>query len=145
MRKWIVLLVLAMGSALAAGNFSVAGSAGYAGSVFGGVEASWDCILFQPKKGALRPTLDLGYGAGGFQAAFAMRHMFDVAEGVKVGGGVGVRYQGGVQAYLRGDVEYDLADLVNLPLFVGGDLGYAYGFAGAPSAVVAQFKAGYRF
>ncbi len=145
MKKWVLVFGLFFGSALAIDNVSVAANAGYANGFAGGLEASWDCILFQPKKGALRPTLDLGYGAGGFQAAFAMRHMFDVAEGVKVGGGVGVRYQGGVQAYLRGDAEYDLADLVNLPLFVGGDLGYAYGFAGAPSAVVAQFKAGYRF
>jgi len=145
MKKWFALMALVLGSAFAAGNFSVAGSAGYAGGPLGGVEASWDCILFQPKKGALRPTLDLGYGAGGFQAAFAMRHIFDVAEDVKVGAGIGVRYQGGVQAYLRGDVEYDLTQMIDLPLFVGADLGYAYGFGGAPRTVVAQFKAGYRF
>ncbi len=145
MKKLFMMLVLALGMAFASGNYSVAGTAGYANGFVVGVQASWDCILFQPKKGALRPILDLSYGTGGFQAAFSIRHMFDAAEGVKVGGGIGLRYQGGVQAYLRGDVEYDLAQMIDLPLFVGADLGYAYGFGGAPQTVVAQFKVGYRF
>ncbi len=145
MKKLFMMLVLALGMAFASGNYSVAGTAGYANGFVGGMQASWDCILFQPGKGALRPALDLGYGSGGFQAAFTIRHMFAVDDDVKVGGGIGVRYQKGVQAYFRGDVEYDLYSLVAVPLFVGADLGFAYGFGTAPKTVVAQLKVGYRF
>lgn len=145
MRKWLVLLVFVVGSAFAIDNVSVAGSLGYSGGLLGGVEASWDCILYQPKTGALRPTLDLGYGTGGLAGAFTMRYLMDATEGVKVGGGLGLRYQRGVQAYIRGDAEYDLSSMVDLPVFVGADLGYAFGIGAAPSGVVAQFKAGYRF
>ncbi|WP_293179968.1 hypothetical protein [Oceanithermus sp.] len=145
MKRWIVLFAL-MGMAMASGNnFSVAGSAAYGTGFFGGVEISADCRFYQPNKGTLRSTIDLGYGSGGLQGAFLMRHLFEVADGVKVGGGVGVRYEAGVQAYLRGDVEYELASLVNLPLYLGADAGYAYGFGGAPKSVVAQLKLGYRF
>jgi len=144
-KKFIIALVLLLAPAFAEYNISAALSAGYGAGAFGALEASWDCQLFQPGKGALRPTLDLGYGVAGFSAAFTMRHLFEVAPALQVGGGVGLRYQMGVQAYLRGDVEYSLLQASGLPLFVGADVGYAYGFGAAPKTVVAQLKLGYNF
>ncbi len=145
MKKILILSFFALAlSALAAGSFTVSGSLGYAGGVSGGIEASWDCQLFQPAKGRLRPTVDLEYGAGGFQGAFLMRHVFPIGtEGLGLGGGVGLRYDAGVQAYLRGDLEYSLQSALDMPLVAGADVGYAYGFGGAPQEVVAHLKLGY--
>ena len=147
MKKILILSFFALAlSALAAGSFTVSGSLGYAGGINGGIEASWDCQLFQPAKGKLRPTVDLEYGAGGFQGAFLMRHVFPIGtEGLGLGGGVGLRYDAGVQAYLRGDLEYSLQSALDLPLIAGADVGYAYGFGGAPQEVVAHLKFGYNF
>jgi len=41
--------------------------------------------------------------------------------------------------YFRADAEYDLAQFLNAPAFVGADLGLAGG------TLAAQFKVGYRF
>ena len=146
MKRLFALLLVPGMLALASGNFSISGSLGYSSSLLGGVEATWDCQLFQPSKGRLRPTVDLEYGAAGFQGAFLMRHLFPMGKsGLGVGGGVGVRYDSGLQAYLRADAMYRLDRYVGVPVVLGADVGYAYGFGGAPQEVVAHFKAGYCF
>ncbi len=141
-------LVLALGSALAIGNLapSVALRGGYAGVAAFGLEASWNCILYQPPVGALRPTLDLGY-AGGFSGSFAMRYLTGLpgVQGLRLGGGAGVGYGGVFFGLVRGDLEYDLpVSGLPAPLFVGADAGYAFAFTGVGSPFAAV-KVGLRF
>jgi len=151
MKKLLVsLFFLTALAAFAAGNFSVSGSVGYASDpangLVGGVEATWDCQLYQPGKGRLRPTIDLEYGKGGFQAAALMRHLFPMGKtGLGLGGGVGLRYNAGVQAYLRADAMFRMDRYIGYPVVLGADAGYAYGFGGAPKEFVAHFKLGYCF
>jgi len=147
MKKALMAIIFLVAlTAYASGNFSVSGSVGYAGGVVGGLEATWDCQVFQPAKGRLRPTVDLEYGAGGVQGAFLMRHLFPIGKtGLGLGGGVGVRYHAGAQAYLRGDAMYRMDRYLGFPLVLGADVGYAYGFGGAPQEVVAHLKVGYCF
>jgi len=151
MKRLLVLVFLLVGmTAMAAGNFSVSGSIGYASApangLVGGIEATWDCQLYQPGKGRLRPTIDIEYGKGGFQAAALMRHLFPMGKtGLGLGGGVGLRYNSGIQAYLRGDVMFRMDRYIGVPVVLGADVGYAYGFGGAPQEVVTHFKVGYCF
>ncbi|WP_456410669.1 hypothetical protein [Oceanithermus sp.] len=148
MKKVLVALVLTLGfAAMAAeGTFSVSGSVGYAGGWFGGIEATWDCQLYQPPVGRLRPTIDFEYGAGGIQGAALMRFVNRVPNlPVGLGGGLGLRYQDGVQAYGRLDGMLKLDKIVGYPIVLSADVGYAYGFGDAPSVVVSHFKAGYCF
>ncbi len=146
MRKWLWALVLVWAPALALSP-SVALLGGYGGRALGGLEASWDCQLFQPPVGALRPTLNLAYDGQDLQGAFLMRYLLGVGEGVRAGGGLGLRYHKNPQVYLRGDLEYGLGALTNLPLFLGADLGYALGVLSnnPQSGPVFQVKLGYRF
>jgi len=149
MKKVLVSAIFVLGlAAFAAGNFSVSGSLGYASAegngLVGGVEATWDCQLYQPSKGRLRPTIDLEYGGGGFQAAALMRHLFPIGKtGLGLGGGVGLRYDSGVQAYLRADAMFRMDQYIGYPVVLGADVGYAYGFGGAPQEFVTHFKVGY--
>lgn len=144
-RLFASLLVLGM-FAFAAGNFSISGSVGYSTGIVGGVEATWDCQLYQPGKGRLRPTIDIEYGSTGVQGAALMRHLFPIGKtGLGVGGGVGLRYDSGIQAYLRGDLMFRMDKYIGYPVVLGADVGYAYGFGGAPQEVVAHLKAGYCF
>ncbi len=141
-------LVLALGSALAIGNLapSVALRGGYAGGAAFGIEASWNCMLYQPPVGALRPTLDLGY-AGGFNGSFAMRYLTGLpgVKGLRLGGGAGIGYSGAFYGLVRGDIEYDLPVTgLPAPLFFGADAGYAFPFSGTGAPFVAA-KLGMRF
>jgi len=148
MKKALTILFfsLALAAMAAEGTFSISGSVGSAGGWFGGIEATWDCQLYQPPVGRLRPTIDLEYGAGGIQGAALMRFVNRVPDlPVGLGGGLGVRYQGGVQAYARLDGMLKLDKIVGYPIVLSADVGYAYGFGDAPSVVVSHFKAGYCF
>ncbi len=132
--KRIVLaigLLFGLSLALAFGNPhpSAALRGGYAGGAAFGLEASWDCLLFQPPVGALRPTLDLGYARGGLDAAFGMRYLasLPLLEGLRAGGGAGVGYAGGFYGFVRADAEFDLdVGTLPLPAFLGLDAGYAF-------------------
>lgn len=110
---------------------------------FGG-ELSWHCLLFQPPVGEVRPALDLAYTLdGSLNGAFLFRYLYPVAEGLKAGAGLGVAVPGfnfgNTGLYFRADAEYDLAQALNAPAFVGADLGLAGG------KLAAQLKVGYRF
>ncbi|VCU52346.1 hypothetical protein TTHN1_00091 [Thermus thermophilus] len=146
MRKLFVLLAAAMG--LASAQFSaetlkpslaaVGGTQGF------GLEFSWHCLLFQPPVGEVRPALDLAYTVSGeVNGAFLFRYLYPVAEGLRAGAGLGVALPGfdfaNLGLYFRADAEYDLAQFLNAPAFVGADLGLAGG------TLAAQFKVGYRF
>jgi len=151
MKKILIgIFVLVATAAFAANNFSVSGSIGYASAtnngLVAGIEATWDCRLYQPEKGRLRPTIDVEFGGGGFQAAALMRYLVPVGKtGLGLGGGVGLRYDQGVQAYFRGDLMYRLDRYLGAPVVLGADVGYAYGFGAAPQELVAHIKAGYCF
>ncbi len=155
MKKGLLVLAL-LGALSLAQAFSPSaalrgGFAGGAGAF--GLEASWDCLLFQPPVGALRPTLDLMV-ADSFQGTFAMRYLLPMegVEGLRLGGGLGLGYSGaetgragGLFGVFRVDAEFDLPlkDLPT-PVFAGMDGGYAIG---APAAEGAFFslKLGARF
>lgn len=155
MKKGLLALALLAALSLAqAFSPSAALRGGFAGDAGAfGLEASWDCLLYQPPVGALRPTLDLMV-ADSFQATFAMRYMLPLEEvqGLRLGGGIGVGYSGsetgragGLFGVFRVDTEFDLP-LKDLPapIFAGVDGGYAIG---APAAEGAFFslKLGARF
>ncbi len=155
MKKGLLALALLAALSLAqAFSPSAALRGGFAGNAGAfGLEASWDCLLYQPPVGALRPTLDLMV-ADSFQATFAMRYMLPLEEvqGLRLGGGIGVGYSGsetgragGLFGVFRVDTEFDLP-LKDLPapIFAGVDGGYAIG---APAAEGAFFslKLGARF
>ena len=155
MKKGLLALALLAALSLAqAFSPSAALRGGFAGNAGAfGLEASWDCLLYQPPVGALRPTLDLMV-ADSFQATFAMRYMLPLEEvqGLRLGGGIGIGYSGsetgrtgGLFGVFRVDIEFDLP-LKDLPapIFAGVDGGYAIG---APAAEGAFFslKLGARF
>ncbi len=147
---WALGMVLGLSWALALGNPhpSLAVRGGYAGGAAFGLEASWNCLLFQPPVGALRPTLDVGY-AGGLDAAFAMRYLasLPLMEGIRLGGGAGVGYAGGFYGFARGDLEFDLdVGTLPLPVFLGLDAGYAFNLErDAFKGPFAALKLGLRF
>lgn len=87
-----------------------------------GVEASWNCLLYQPPVGTLKPTLDLSLDFNAFRGAFLMRYLYGLGQGLQVGGGLGLTF-GPVNPYLRADAEYDLPASLGLPIFLGADLG----------------------
>ncbi len=142
MRKLLAALVLAAGLGMAQVSLEglkpslalVGGNQGF------GLEVSWHCLLYQPPVGEVRPALDLTYN-NGFKGAFLFRYLYPLAQGLGAGGGIGVAFPDG-RVYLRGDVEYSLAQLAGLPLFVGADLGLR-GFGS--DALAFQVKLGYRF
>ncbi|BAW02420.1 hypothetical protein TTMY_2052 [Thermus thermophilus] len=146
MRKLLATAVLLLG--LASAQFSVENlkpSFAFVGGTQGfGLELSWHCLLFQLPVGEVRPALDLAYTvAGDFNGAFLFRYLYPVAEGFKAGAGLGVAVTGlnfsNTSLYFRADAEYDLAQALNVPAFVGADLGLAGG------KFAAQLKVGYRF
>ena len=146
MRKLLATAVLLLG--LASAQFSVENlkpSFALVGVTQGfGGELSWHCLLFQPPVGEVRPALDLAYTLGGsMNGAFLFSYLYPVAEGLKAGVGLGVALPGfsfaNLGLYFRADAEYDLAQFLNAPAFVGADLGLAGG------TLAAQFKVGYRF
>ncbi|AMA75257.1 hypothetical protein AV541_03055 [Thermus parvatiensis] len=146
MRKLLGVLLVAFG--LASAQFSVGhlkpSLAAVGGTQGFGVELSWHCLLFQPPVGEIRPALDLAYTVGGqLNGAFLFRYLYPVAEGLRAGVGLGVALPGfdfaNLGLYFRADAEYDLAQFLNAPAFVGADLGLAGG------TLAAQFKVGYRF
>ncbi len=148
MRKLLAITILALSmAALAAeGTYAISGSIGYSDGIIGGVEATWDCQLYQPPVGRIRPTIDLEYGAGGVQGAALARFVNQISKaGFGVGAGLGVRYHEGVQAYGRLDGMFKLDKYVGYPILLSADAGYAYGFGGAPQEFVAHFKVGYCF
>jgi len=148
---WALGMVLGLSAALALGNPhpSLAVRGGYAGGAAFGLEASWNCLLFQPPVGALRPTLDLGYAGGALDAVFGMRYLASppLLEGIRVGGGAGVGHAGGFYGFARADAEFDLeVGALPLPAFLGLDAGYAFGFQkGAFEGPFAALKLGFRF
>jgi len=140
-----ILFVLAT-VAMAEGTYSISGSLGYSEGVIGGVEASWDCQLYQPDFARIRPTIDLEYGSTGVQGAALIKTVSQIPNTpMGAGVGLGVRYDQGFQAYARVDGMLKLDKIVGYPILLGADVGYAYGFGEAPSGVVAHFKAGYCF
>ncbi len=153
MKRTLVLIgaVFALTGAFATGGLSpsLALRAGYAGAVSFGLEASWNCQLYQPPVGALRPALNLGMTGGGLSAAFAMRYLMDApgGEGLRLGGGAGLGYQNGGFGLVRLDAEFDLPlSGLPAPAFVGMDAGYAFALTkGAFAGPFASFKAGLRF
>ncbi|WP_457638260.1 hypothetical protein [Oceanithermus sp.] len=148
MKKALVAItfVLALAAMAEGSTYSISASLGYNGGFLGGVEATWDCQLYQPPVGRLRPTIDLEYGAGGVQGAALMRFVNRVPNlPVGLGGGLGVRYQSGIQAYGRLDGMLKLDKIVGYPIVLSADAGYAYGFGAAPKEVVVHFKVGYCF
>ncbi len=148
---WALGTVLGLSAALALGNPhpSLAVRGGYAGGAAFGLEASWNCLLFQPPLGALRPTLDLGYAGGGLDAAFGMRYLasLPLLEGLRAGGGAGVGHAGGFYGFLRADAEFDLdVGTLPLPAFLGLDAGYAFNLEkDAFKGPFAALKLGLRF
>lgn len=146
MRRILGVLAVVLGLGLAQFSMEnlkpslavVGGSQGF------GLEASWNCQLFQPPVGEVRPALDLAYNVNGnWNGSFLFRYLYPVAEGLKAGVGLGVVIPGfqfaNTALYFRADAEYDLKAALGAPLFLGGDLGLAGGkFAG-------QLKVGYRF
>jgi len=147
MRKLLIVLsIIVASAAFASGNFSISGSVGYADGITAGVEATWDCRLYQPSKGRIRPTIDLEIGDGAVQGAALMRYLFPIGRtGLGLGGGVGLRYDEGAQAYLRADAMFRMDRYIGYPVVLGADVGYAYGFGNAPQEMVAHFKVGYCF
>lgn len=116
----------------------VGGSQGF------GLEASWNCLLFQPPVGEVRPALDLAYNVdGNWNGAFLFRYLYPLAEALRAGIGLGVAIPGfqfgNTGFYFRADAEYDLKATLGAPLFLGGDLGLARG------QLAGHLKLGYRF
>ena len=94
MRKLLATAVLLLG--LASAQFSVENlkpSFALVGGTQGfGGELSWHCLLFQPPVGEVRPALDLAYDVNGnLNGAFLFRYLYQVAEGLKAGVGLGAR------------------------------------------------------
>lgn len=149
MKKTLTILIsMLLMAALAKGTYSISGSVGYSGAqgLVGGVEASWDCQLYQPKFARIRPTIDLEYGAAGIQGAALIKTVNQIPNTpMGAGVGLGVRYAGGLQAYARLDGMLKLDKIVGYPILLGADVGYAYGFGATPSEIVAHFKTGYCF
>ncbi|MGQ9510757.1 MAG: hypothetical protein ACUVS9_02435 [Thermaceae bacterium] len=138
--KRVLGLFLVLGLGLAQEfkpSFAITG-----GTLMGvGVEASWNCLLYQPPVGTLKPTLDLGLNSSfdNFQGAFLMRYFYDFGQGVQAGAGLGLTFGQGLKPYLRSDLEYGLPLDIGQPLFVGGDLGTDF------ENFLAHLKIGVRF
>jgi len=135
MRKvWALLLVMGLGLAQ---EFKPSVALTGGNLVGFGVEASWNCLLYQPPVGVLRPTLDLALDTN-LRGAFLMRYLYGLGQGLQAGGGLGLTF-GPVNPYLRADAEYDLPAGLGLPLFLGADLGTDL------NRFLAHLKVGVRF
>jgi len=147
-RALTILISILLMAAMAKGTYSISSMIGYSDvrGIIGGVEASWDCQLYQPDFARIRPTIDLEYGKGGIQGAALIKTVNQIPDTpMGAGIGLGVRYNSGIQAYARVDGMLKLDKIVGYPILLGVDVGYAYGFGTAPSEVVAHFKTGYCF